>query len=57
MIICDKCKKPFKTKIVVFGQGLVDMDWLPSWDLCDECEKSVLEKLNTIIGEKGRTRR
>jgi hypothetical protein len=57
MIICDKCRKPFKTKIVVFGQWIVDKDLLPSWDLCDECEKSVLEKLNTIIGEKGRTRR
>lgn len=57
MIICDKCKKPFKTKIVVFGQWIVDRDLLPSWDLCEECEKSVLEKLNTIIGEKGWTRR
>ena len=57
MIICDKCRKPFKTKIVVFGKWIVDRDLLPSWDLCDECEKSVLEKLNTLIGEKGRTRR
>jgi hypothetical protein len=57
MIICDKCRKPFKTKIVVFGQWIVDKDLLPSWDLCDECEKSVLEKLNTIIGEIGRKRR
>lgn len=57
MIICDKCKKPFKTKIVVFGQWIVDRDLLPSWDLCEDCEKSVLEKLQTFIGEKGRTRR
>ena len=57
MIICDKCKKPFKTKIVVFGQWIVDRDLLPSWDLCEECEKSVLEKLETLIGEKGRSRR
>lgn len=57
MIICDKCKKPLKTNYVIFGQWIVNRDLLPSWDLCEECEKSVLEKLNTIIGEKGRTRR
>lgn len=57
MIICDKCKEPVKTKVVVFGRWIVDRDLLPSWNLCEECEKSVLEKLNTIIGEKGRTRR
>lgn len=57
MIICDKCKKPLKTKIVVFGQWIVDRNLLPSWDLCEECEKSILEKLNVFIGEKGSIRR
>ena len=57
MIICDKCRKPFKTTCVVFGRWIVDRDLLPSWDLCEECEKSVLEKLQFFIGEKGRTRR
>lgn len=57
MIICDKCQKPLKTKIVVFGQWIIDRDLLPSWDLCEACEKSVLEKLNVFIGESGRTRR
>lgn len=57
MIICDKCKKHLKTKIVVFGKWIVDRDLLPSWDLCEECEKSVLEKLNIFIGEKGRSSR
>ena len=57
MIICDKCKKPLKTNCITFGRWLTDRDLLPSWDLCEDCENSVIEKINLFIGEKGRSRR
>lgn len=57
MIICDNCRKPLKTNYVVFGRWIVDRDFLPSWDLCEECEKSVLLTIEKFIGEKGRSRK
>lgn len=54
MIVCDYCRKVVPTKICCFGRWIVDRNRLPSWDLFDDCEKIVLERLENIMDCKGR---
>lgn len=54
MIICDKCRQNKKTKIVVFGKNSTDWHYMDNWDLCEECEKEIKEKLDVIIGTPSR---
>lgn len=49
MIICDLCKKKVPTKICAFGKVITDYNCLPNWDLCEDCQKKVLNKINEFI--------
>lgn len=51
MTICDLCKKNVPTKVCAFGKIINACQCLPTWDLCDECEKRILDKINESIAE------
>ena len=51
MTICDLCRKNVPTKIYAFGKVITEWRNLPNWDLCDECQKKILDTISTLITE------
>ena len=50
MVVCDKCKKALeKHHVVQFGYVGTVWEKNQNWDLCQECEKEVLNKIKEII--------
>lgn len=50
MIVCDKCKKVLeKHRVIEFGYVGTVWEKNPNWDLCEECEKEVLNIIKETI--------